>query len=241
GVFPAWGQSDYASSETSFRNACRITVAPTGTISMLADTSSGVEPLFALAWRKTNILEGETLYYINKYFEKDAKKHEFYSDELMEHISTGGSIQDRPDVPQWAKDVYVTSGEISPEAHVLMQAAFQKSCDSGISKTINFPNSATIEDVYSAYMIAWQSKCKGITVYRSGSREKEVLVKAETPDSENVLDITTYDYLEDLIDVPFLTKGESVRLNTCCDSPFIVKEGGCSSCKSCGWSKCHIS
>ena len=241
GVFPAWGKSDYAPSQNQFRNACRMTVAPTGTISMLADTSSGVEPLFALAWRKTNILEGETLYYVNKYFEKDAKNHEFYSDELMEHISNGGSIQDRPDVPQWAKDVYVTSSEISPEAHVLMQSAFQESCDSGISKTINFPNSATIEDVYAAYMIAWQSKCKGITVYRSGSREKEVLVKAEAAEDENTLDITTYDYLEDLVDMPFLTKEASVQTNTCCDSPFIVEEGGCSSCKTCGWSKCHVS
>ena len=241
GVFPAWGKSDYAPSQNQFRNACRMTVAPTGTISMLADTSSGVEPLFALAWRKTNILEGETLYYVNKYFEKDAKNHEFYSDELMEHISNGGSIQDRPDVPQWAKDVYVTSSEISPEAHVLMQSAFQESCDSGISKTINFPNSATIEDVYAAYMIAWQSRCKGITVYRSGSREKEVLVKAEAFDDENTLDITTYDYLEDLVDMPFLTKEASVQTNTCCDSPFIVEEGGCSSCKTCGWSKCHVS
>ena len=218
-----------------------MTVAPTGTISMLADTSSGVEPLFALAWRKTNILEGETLYYVNKYFEKDARNHEFYSDELMEHISNGGSIQDRPDVPQWAKDVYVTSSEISPEAHVLMQSAFQESCDSGISKTINFPNSATIEDVYAAYMIAWQSKCKGITVYRSGSREKEVLVKAEASEDENTLDITTYDYLEDLVDMPFLTKEAPVEIDTCCDSPFIVEEGGCSSCKTCGWSKCHVS
>jgi len=241
GVFPAWGKSDYAPSQTKFRNACRMTVAPTGTISMLADTSSGVEPLFALAWRKTNILEGETLYYVNKYFEKDARNHEFYSDELMEHISNGGSIQDRPDVPQWAKDVYVTSSEISPEAHVLMQSAFQESCDSGISKTINFPNSATIEDVYAAYMIAWQSKCKGITVYRSGSREKEVLVKAEASEDENTLDITTYDYLEDLVDMPFLTKEAPVEIDTCCDSPFIVEEGGCSSCKTCGWSKCHVS
>jgi len=241
GVFPAWGKSDYASSKKQFRNACRITVAPTGTISMLADTSSGVEPLFALAWRKTNILDGETLYYVNKYFEKDAKKYEFYSDELMEHISNGGSIQDRPDVPQWAKDVYVTSDEISAEAHVLMQSAFQESCDSGISKTINFPNSATVEDVYSAYMVAWQSKCKGITVYRSGSRGKEVLIKAETPESGDVLDIATYDYLGNLVNAPFLTKGESVQSDTCCGSPFIVEESGCSSCKACGWSKCHIS
>ena len=241
GVFPAWGKSDYAESEDKFRNACRITVAPTGTISMLADTSSGVEPLFALAWRKTNILEGETLYYVNKYFEKDARKHGFYSDDLMNHISSGGSIQDRPDVPQWAKDVYLISDEISAESHVLMQAAFQKSCDSGISKTINFPNSATVEDVFAAYMTAWESKCKGITVYRSGSRDKEVLVKVEKADVENSLDIQTYDYLEGLVDAPFITKGGSVQVDTCCDSPFIVEEGGCTSCKACGWSKCHVS
>jgi len=233
GVFPAWHNSDYAVTdapiEEKFRNACRLTVAPTGTISMFADTSSGIEPTFALAWRKMNILEGETLYYINKYFETDARLYGFYSDELMDYISNGGSIKTRADVPEWAKEVYVTAGDISPEAHVKMQAAFQNSCDSGISKTINFANDATIEDVYTAYMMAWENDCKGITVYRSGSRDKEVLVRADSP-KQSVLEGFGVDY-------------SSLRIENsepCCDNAYLVEEGGCVTCKSCGWSKCHI-
>jgi len=240
GVFPAWHNSDYkvldkllvitdASTKEKFRNACRLTVAPTGTISMLADTSSGVEPTFALAWRKMNILEGETLHYINKYFETDAKLYGFYSDELMDYISNGGSIKTRSDVPEWVKEVYVTAEDISPEAHIKMQAAFQDSCDSGISKTINFANDATIEDVYTAYMLAWENDCKGVTVYRSGSREKEVLVKADSP-KQSVLNGFEVDY----------TSLQIENNEPCCDNAYLVEEGGCVTCKSCGWSKCHI-
>jgi len=233
GVFPAWHNSDYMSSGESsgekFRNACRLTVAPTGTISMLADTSSGIEPTFALAWRKMNILEGKTLYYINKYFETDAKLYGFYSDELMDYISNGGSIKTRSDVPKWVKEVYVTAEDISPEAHVKMQAAFQEFCDSGISKTINFANDTTTKDVYTAYMTAWENGCKGITVYRSGSREKEVLVKADSP-KQGVLNGFDVDYAS-------LQIGNN---EPCCDNVYLVEEGGCVTCKSCGWSKCHI-
>jgi len=232
GVFPAWGSSEYASSDRKLRNACRLTVAPTGTISMLADTSSGVEPTFALAWKKMNILEGETLYYTNKYFERDAKDFKFYSKDLLDYISDGGSIQTRDDVPQWVKEVYTVAGDITPEAHVLMQAAFQKYCDSGISKTINFSNDASIEDVYTAYLLAWEEGCKGITVYRSGSREKEVLVKASQATTEdNQLQLDFMDFIQE----PTTVSG-----GECCPTPYHVEEGGCVTCKSCGWSKCHI-
>jgi len=208
GVYPAGEGND------EYRNACRMTVAPTGTISMIAGCSSGIEPSFALVWKKANILEGKTLYYSNKYFEEDAKEHGFYSEDLMEYLSNGGSLQDREEIPQWVKDVYITSPEISPEAHVLMQSAFQKSVDSGISKTINFPNEATREDVQEAYLLAWETGCKGITVYRAGSREKEVLVKGTDKKEEEV--------------------------SACCDSPNVVEESGCETCKSCGWSLCHV-
>lgn len=162
------------------RNACRLTVAPTGTISMIAGCSSGIEPLFSLCYRKHNILEGESLLYIDSNFERMAIEDEFYSDELMEYLANGGSIQDREDVPEWIKEVFVTSADISPQDHVRMQAAFQESVDAGISKTINFPNSATREDVRTAYLMAWELGCKGITVYRSGSREAEVLTSGAT-------------------------------------------------------------
>ena len=132
----------------------------------------------------------------------------------MEHLAKGRSIREREDVPQWAKEVYVTAPDISPSAHVTMQAAFQDQVDAGISKTINFSNDATREDVQSAYLQAWETGCKGITVYRAGSRVKEVLT---TGIAEQVVE-------------------------TCgCDTPLIVQEAGCSSCKNCGWSACEIS
>ena len=217
GTFPAWDKSTYVTTEP-YRNHCRLTVAPTGTISMIADCSSGIEPTFALAWKKQNILEGKTLNYVNKYFEKDAKKENFYSEELMSYLAEGGSLQVREDVPEWVKEVYRTAPEISPKDHVLMQSAFQKHVDSGISKTINFPNSATMRDVEDAYLLAWKSKCKGITVYRAGSREKEVLVKGT---KENQLEM-------------------DLQIENCCDTPNIVMESGCETCKTCGWSACTI-
>ena len=174
--YPAWHDGEPKKrGETPMRNACRLTVAPTGTISMIAGCSSGIEPIFSLAFRKHNILEGQTLYYVDRNFERVARERGFYSEELMEYLSDGGSLLARKDVPDDVKRLFHVSADISPENHVLMQAAFQASTDAGISKTINFPSSATIEDVENAYMLAWREGCKGITVYRAGSREKEVL------------------------------------------------------------------
>ena len=216
GAFPAWEDSHYKIHE-NYRNSCRLTVAPTGTISMIAGCASGIEPLFALVWRKQNILEGQTLHYVNEQFEEDAKNYGFYSEELMAYLSEGGLLESREDVPEWVKSIYVTAPEISPEHHVLMQAAFQKSVDSGISKTINFAKEATPTDVYVSYIQAWQTGCKGITVYRNGSRDKEVLVNGHK--SKVVLDNTLCG----------------------CDNPMIVQADGCESCKVCGWSACTIS
>ena len=176
GPYPAWEDGEpKRRGETPMRNACRLTVAPTGTISMIAGCSSGIEPLFSLAFRKHNILEGQTLYYVDRNFERVARERGFYSDELMGYLSDGGSLLGREDVPNDVKRLFHVSADISPDYHVLMQAAFQANTDAGISKTINFPNSATIEDVENAYVLAWREGCKGITVYRAGSREKEVL------------------------------------------------------------------
>ena len=216
GAFPAWEGSQYKVHE-NYRNSCRLTVAPTGTISMIAGCASGIEPLFALAWRKQNILEGQTLHYVNEQFEEDAKRYDFYSEDLMAYLSDGGLLENREDVPEWVKSIYVTAPEISPEHHVLMQAAFQTSVDSGISKTINFAKEATSTDVYNAYMQAWEAGCKGITVYRNGSRDKEVLVNGHK--EEVILDNSLCG----------------------CDNPMIVQADGCESCKVCGWSACTIS
>ena len=181
GPFEGWeGSRPQLEDKVPLRNACRLTVAPTGTISMIAGCSSGIEPIFSLAFRKQNILEGKTLYYVDKNFETIAKERNFYSEELLEYLSEGGSLQNRDDVPNDVKEIFKTAPDISPENHVRMQAAFQDSVDAGISKTINFPNSATENDVSNAYMLAWELSCKGITVYRAGSREKEVLTSGTT-------------------------------------------------------------
>ena len=211
GPFPAWEKSAYKAHE-NYRNACRVTVAPTGTISMIAGCASGIEPLFALAWKKQNILEGKTLYYTNPYFEQVAREEGFYSEELMEALSGGKSLRSFEEVPQWVKDVYITAPEISAEDHVNMQASFQEHVDAGISKTINFAYEATPEDIEEAYMKAWETGCKGITVYRNGSREKEVLVVGRDK--------------------------EEIRCG--CENPLIVQESGCMTCKSCGWSACEV-
>ena len=183
GVFPAFEGSIYdAPGQPKMRNACRLTVAPTGTISMIAGCSSGIEPLFALSYHKHNILGGESLMYVDQGFEEAAREGGFYSEELMNYLADGGSLQERDDVPEWAREVFVTSADISPEMHVKMQAVFQESVDAAISKTINFPNSATEDDVRRAYELSWELACKGITVYRAGSREAEVLTAGEAKD-----------------------------------------------------------
>lgn len=156
------------------RNATTTTVAPTGTISMIADASSGIEPLFSLVYVK-NVLEGEKLLYVNKYFKKLAQEKKFYSKELMEEISENASIQDIQGVPEDVKTVFVTSHDITPEWHIKMQSAFQKYVDNAVSKTINFPRDASREDIHTAYELAYQLGCKGVTVYRDGSREEQVL------------------------------------------------------------------
>ena len=198
GNFPAYEGSIYDTPEgPMMRNACRLTVAPTGTISMIAGCSSGIEPLFALCYHKHNILGGESLLYVDEGFEKAARDGGFYSEDLMNFLANGGSLQDRDEVPDEVKRVFVTSADISPEMHVRMQGVFQESVDAAISKTINFPNSATHDDVRKAYELAWELACKGITVYRAGSREAEVLTKgaddgkaepaAETPEAGELL------------------------------------------------------
>jgi ribonucleoside-diphosphate reductase alpha chain len=186
GPFLAWeGSRAQIAGMKPQRNACQLTVAPTGTISMIAGCSSGIEPIFALAFRKQNILDGQTLYYVDDAFKAVAREEGFYSDELAEWLSQGNSLQKSPDVPEWVKDVFSTAPDIAPEWHVRMQASFQESTDAAISKTINFPNEATVQDVENTYLQSWESGCKGITVYRAGSREKEVLT-AGTAEKSNV-------------------------------------------------------
>lgn len=182
GLFPAFKGSIYdKQDEIKPRNGARTTIAPTGTIAMLADTSSGCEPLFALTYAK-NTIEGKRMFQTSPYFVAALKKHGIYSEELLEQIqANGGSIQNLESIPAELKKTFVVAGDITPEWHLKIQATLQQYIDSAISKTINFPNDATVEDVRSAYLIAHETGCRGITIYRDGSREKQVLeVKKES-------------------------------------------------------------
>ncbi len=156
------------------RNASVITIAPTGTLSIIADTSSGIEPLFAISFYR-EILEGTRLLEVNHLFQSMAEAEGIASQELMESIALKGSIQDLPSVPVHLKHMFLTALDIPPEWHVKMQAAFQKYTDNAVSKTINLPQDATAEDVGEAYLMAYESKCKGITIFRYGSKKHQVL------------------------------------------------------------------
>ncbi len=156
------------------RNATVTTIAPTGTISMIADTSGGVEPQFSLVYVKY-VMDGEKLIYVNKHLRNKLEELGIYSDELMERISEEGSLMHIDEIPQSVKEVFVTSHDISPEWHIRMQAAFQEYTDNAVSKTINFKNDATKEDIQMAYELAYETGCKGVTVYRDGSRQFQVL------------------------------------------------------------------
>jgi ribonucleoside-diphosphate reductase alpha chain len=158
----------------AMRNATVTTVAPTGTIGIIAGVSSGIEPLFAVAFIR-NVMEGTQLLEVDSEFERVAKERGFYSQELITKITRTGSIQEINEVPEDVKRLFVTAFDISPEWHVRMQAAFQKYTDNAVSKTINFPNNATPDDVEKAYWLAYKLKCKGITVYRYGSKSQQVL------------------------------------------------------------------
>jgi len=156
------------------RNATLTTIAPTGTISMISDTSSGIEPQFSLVFVK-NVMDGEKLLYINPYFEKAMKNAGIYSKSIMEKIAEAGSVQHFAEIPDNIKNIYVTSHDITPEWHIKMQAAFQKYTDNAVSKTINFKKEATKEDVRMGFELSYELGCKGVTVYRDGSRENQVL------------------------------------------------------------------
>jgi ribonucleoside-diphosphate reductase alpha chain len=175
GPFPNFELSMFAErGEMPIRNATLTTIAPTGTISIIANTSSGIEPLFAIAYIR-NVMDNTELMEVNPYFEQAAKDVGFYSENLMREIAKQGSIQDMDEIPDDVKKVFVTAHDIAPGWHVKMQAAFQKYVDNAVSKTVNLSHMATPEQVKEIYNLAYDLGCKGVTIYRDGSKKAQVL------------------------------------------------------------------
>jgi len=175
GNFPAYKASIFDNPKTPYmRNATVTTVAPTGTISIIAGCSSGVEPIFAVAYER-KVLDGESLFEMHPLFEQVAKKSGFYSDEMAEQIAETGSIQHIKGIPNKIRRLFVAAHDTAPEWHIRIQAAFQKYTDNAVSKTVNFPHDAMPEDIEKVYRLAYETGCKGVTIYRYGSRDRQVL------------------------------------------------------------------
>jgi ribonucleoside-diphosphate reductase alpha chain len=239
GVFPAFKDSIYdVPGGPKMRNASCTTIAPTGTLSIIAGCSSGIEPLFALSYTR-NILDGAQLIEGNPYFEKVARDGGFYSEELMKRLASGTRLHDIDGIPDDIKRVFVTAHQITPEWHVRMQAAFQQSTDNAVSKTVNFPREATREDITKVYTMAYELGLKGITIYRDRSRDSQVLVTGgEEKGEEETRKLTPRRR-------PSETTGTVARVNTGCGSLYITvayddkgifevfatlgKSGGCAS------------
>lgn len=174
GTFPNYKGSRLESEGLRLRNATVTTVAPTGTISIIADCSPGIEPLYGVSFART-VMDDTRLTSLHPEFVRRARAAGIYSSQLAAKVAANESIQDLAEIPEDLRRLFVTAHDVSPEQHVRMQAAFQRYSDSGVSKTINLPQNATKADVASAFTLAYQLGCKGLTVFRSGSREKQVL------------------------------------------------------------------
>ena len=185
GVFPNFPKSIYARRGLRLRNATVNTIAPTGTISIIAGCSSGIEPLFAISYIR-NVLSGAKFFEVHPLFEEMAKKQGFYHKDIIAEIAQTGSLQKIKGLPRDMQKIFVTAFDIPPEQHLQVQAAFQKYCDNSVSKTINLPPEATVDEIKKIYLMAYKLKCKGITVYRYGSKEDQVLSLGWPPGSAPV-------------------------------------------------------
>lgn len=178
GVFPAYEKSIYPAKDIKLRNATTTTIAPTGTLSIIAGVSSGIEPVFAISYIR-NVMDNTEMTEVNPIFEQVAKERGFYSEELMKEIAQKGSLKNIPQIPEDVVKVFVTSHDIDPIWHVKMQAVFQDHVDNAVSKTVNLRNEATLDDVREVFMQAYAMGCKGVTLYRDGSRDLQVLSLAK--------------------------------------------------------------
>jgi len=175
GAFENFDRSIYKTKNGKIlRNATTTTIAPTGTLSIIAGCSSGIEPLFALSFVR-KVMDNDTLLEVNPYFEKIARERGFYSRELMDEVAVHGSIRHMESIPEDVREIFVTAHDVFSEWHIRMQAAFQKHTDNAVSKTVNLPREATVDDVRKVYDLAYELGCKGVTIYRDGSKENQVL------------------------------------------------------------------
>lgn len=246
GNFPNFDGSRIAERYDGMRNATVTTIAPTGTISIIASASSGIEPIFAVAYVR-NVMDKDILPEVNPIFEEVAESRGFYSDAMMKEIAAQGSVSNVKGVPEDVRKLFVTALDIDPEAHIRMQAAFQEHTDNAVSKTVNFPNEATTADVEKAYLLAYELGCKGVTVYRYGSRDDQVLSVGDGPAKKQ----TAEDDEEDSRAPrprPYVTKGSTQRIETGCGHLYVTinedenglcevftqmgKSGGCTASQS---------
>lgn len=210
----------------AIRNATCTTIAPTGTISIIANSSSGVEPLFAVSYVR-QVLDNNKLIEVHPLFEKIAKERGFYSEELMQEIAEKGTVQGIDAIPLDVRKIFVTSHDITPEDHVMMQAAFQKHTDNAVSKTVNFCNTATRDDVAKVYRLSYQQGCKGVTIYRDGSRDMQVLSVAKKQEQEEAPKTETVVPMESKKasrkrDRPRALKGSTYQMETGCGPLYIT-------------------
>jgi len=230
GSFPNFKESSWdKKGYTHMRNATVTTIAPTGTISIIADCSSGIEPLFAVAFVRKNVLSGEEeLVEVNSLFEKYAKDKGFYSEDLMYEVSKTGSLEGIEGIPKEAKELFKTAHDVDYEWHIRMQASFQKYTDNAVSKTINLRSEAGIKDVERAYELAYKLKCKGITIYRDLSKVVQVIHVGEEK-RRKIKYVKGEEEKKEL--------KESKEICPVCKSKLYSAEG-CFTCLNCGYSKC---
>ena len=229
GSFPNFPDSTLTGRYSKIRNATVTTIAPTGTISIISGVSSGIEPIFAVAYVR-NVMDKDILPEVNPIFEEVARERGFYSDELMKEIAAKGTLKDLNKVPEDVRKVFVTALDISPEWHIKMQAAFQDHVDNAVSKTVNFPREATQADVEAVYMTAYSLGCKGVTVYRYGSRSDQVLSVGEAGAKEKQLGETGAELAgqagEEAARLPrarpYVTTGTTQRLETGCGHLYVT-------------------
>ncbi|MBN1600641.1 MAG: vitamin B12-dependent ribonucleotide reductase [Chitinispirillaceae bacterium] len=218
GVFPNFTGSIYDKEDgLQVRNATVTTIAPTGTISMIAGCSSGIEPLFAVAYEK-NVLDGKRLLEVHPAFKRIAQEEGFYSEELMKMVADTGSLNRIYGIPKRIRDIFVTSHDIEPKWHILIQAAFQKFTDNAVSKTVNFHHDATQNDIEEVFRYAYEHNCKGVTVYRDGSRANQVITTGTSGADGEVVSFTGTIHPRPR---PSVTQGKTYKTKTGCGNLYV--------------------